>query len=49
MAASLAQGGPAPNFFMPWCYKVLCTGFPDFDSMDQNGLTCNIASADAAV
>lgn len=25
-AASLAQGGPAPNFMMNWCYQYLCEG-----------------------
>uniref|UniRef100_A0A3Q2CZB6 HECT domain-containing protein n=1 Tax=Cyprinodon variegatus TaxID=28743 RepID=A0A3Q2CZB6_CYPVA len=36
MAVSLAQAGPAPNFLMPWCYRFLCTGSPDFESMDRN-------------
>lgn len=31
MAVSLAQGGPAPNFIMPWCYKFLCTGSSDLE------------------
>ncbi|KAM4556281.1 uncharacterized protein V3H82_016166 [Fundulus diaphanus] len=36
MAVSLAQAGPAPNFLMPWCYRFLCTGSPDFESMGRN-------------
>ncbi|XP_028448917.1 uncharacterized protein LOC114565212 [Perca flavescens] len=34
MAASLAQGGPAPNFMMLWCYKFLCTGSLDLHKND---------------
>ncbi|XP_041822842.1 uncharacterized protein LOC121628016 [Melanotaenia boesemani] len=36
MATSLAQGGPAPNFMMPWCYKFLCTGSLDFETLDED-------------
>lgn len=36
MAASLAQGGPAPNFMMLWCYKFLCTGSLNFENLDKN-------------
>ncbi|XP_035988952.1 uncharacterized protein LOC105921256 [Fundulus heteroclitus] len=36
MVVSLAQAGPAPNFLMPWCYRFLCTGSPDFESMGRN-------------
>ncbi|XP_034094876.1 uncharacterized protein LOC117561507 isoform X3 [Gymnodraco acuticeps] len=36
MAASLAQGGPAPNVLMPWCYKFLCTGSLDLGHLDKS-------------
>ncbi|KAI4830721.1 hypothetical protein KUCAC02_002337 [Chaenocephalus aceratus] len=36
MAASLAQGGPALNFLMPWCYKFLCTGCLDLGNLDKS-------------
>lgn len=29
MAASLAQGGPRPNFLREWCYLYLCSGDSD--------------------
>ncbi|XP_049459420.1 uncharacterized protein LOC125905490 isoform X2 [Epinephelus fuscoguttatus] len=29
MAASLAQGGPCPNFMREWCFKYLCSGDSD--------------------
>ncbi|KAK0133136.1 G2/M phase-specific E3 ubiquitin-protein ligase [Merluccius polli] len=31
MAASMAQGGPPPNFMREWCYRYLCSG--DLDSV----------------
>lgn len=29
MAASLAQGGPCPNFMREWCFRYLCSGDAD--------------------
>lgn len=29
MAASLAQGGPCPNFMHEWCFRYLCSGDAD--------------------
>lgn len=29
MAASLAQGGPCPNFLREWCFRYLCSGDSD--------------------
>lgn len=36
MAASLAQEGPALNFMMLLCYKILHTGSLDFENLDEN-------------
>uniref|UniRef100_A0A3Q3FD95 HECT domain-containing protein n=1 Tax=Labrus bergylta TaxID=56723 RepID=A0A3Q3FD95_9LABR len=44
MASSLAQGGPAPNFIVLWCYKVLCTGYLNFDNLDKD----NVGDVEAA-
>ncbi|XP_065818121.1 uncharacterized protein zgc:112966 [Labrus bergylta] len=38
MASSLAQGEPAPNFIVLWCYKVLCTGYLNFDNLDKDSV-----------
>ncbi|CAK6963514.1 uncharacterized protein LOC117561507 isoform X2 [Scomber scombrus] len=36
VAASLAQGGPALNFLMQWCYHVLCTGSLDIEKLTRS-------------
>ncbi|TKS90254.1 hypothetical protein D9C73_024385 [Collichthys lucidus] len=36
ISASLAQGGPPPNYLMLWCYRFLCTGSIDFEHMEKN-------------
>ncbi|XP_057197091.1 uncharacterized protein LOC130558603 [Triplophysa rosa] len=38
MAVSVAQGGPAPNFLMHWCYKFLCSGSLQFERLNRNDL-----------
>uniref|UniRef100_A0A3B4DHW5 HECT domain-containing protein n=1 Tax=Pygocentrus nattereri TaxID=42514 RepID=A0A3B4DHW5_PYGNA len=41
MAASLAQGGPAPNFLALWCYNFLCSGSLDLKNVDKTDLGDN--------
>ncbi|XP_076842322.1 G2/M phase-specific E3 ubiquitin-protein ligase [Brachyhypopomus gauderio] len=38
MAASLAQGGPAPNFLALWCYKFLCSGSLELEDLNKADL-----------
>ncbi|XP_041864788.1 G2/M phase-specific E3 ubiquitin-protein ligase-like [Melanotaenia boesemani] len=39
MAASLAQGGPCPNFLREWCFKYLCTGDSDSIQVSASDVT----------
>lgn len=38
MAASLAQGGPAPAFFTQWTYDYLCTGQIDQRALNREAV-----------
>lgn len=39
MAASLAQGGPCPNFLREWCFKYLCSGDSDSIQVSASDVT----------
>lgn len=39
MAASLAQGGPCPNFPREWCFKYLCSGDSDSIQVSASDVT----------
>ncbi|XP_067287991.1 G2/M phase-specific E3 ubiquitin-protein ligase-like [Pseudorasbora parva] len=38
-AASIAQGGPPPNFFSQWCYKYISTGEVDQEAITERDIT----------
>ncbi|CAL8378806.1 unnamed protein product [Boreogadus saida] len=35
-AVSIVQGGPPPNFFMPWCYDFISTGELDYGAVTED-------------
>ncbi|CAL8265021.1 unnamed protein product [Gadus morhua 'NCC'] len=35
-AVSIVQGGPPPNFFMPWCYDFISTGELDYGAVAED-------------
>ncbi|KAL6455860.1 hypothetical protein MHYP_G00357110 [Metynnis hypsauchen] len=39
MAASLAQGGPCPNFLREWCFRYLCSGDSDSIQVSASDVT----------
>ncbi|XP_030591233.1 uncharacterized protein LOC115784225 isoform X2 [Archocentrus centrarchus] len=39
MAASLAQGGPCPNFLRDWCFRYLCSGDSDSIQVSASDVT----------
>uniref|UniRef100_A0A667ZG40 HECT domain-containing protein n=1 Tax=Myripristis murdjan TaxID=586833 RepID=A0A667ZG40_9TELE len=39
MAASMAQGGPLPNFMREWCYRYLCSGDSDSVQVSTSDVT----------
>ncbi|XP_026083507.1 uncharacterized protein LOC113059315 isoform X1 [Carassius auratus] len=39
MAASLAQGGPCPNFLREWCFSYLCSGDSDSIQVSASDVT----------
>ncbi|MEQ2245717.1 hypothetical protein ILYODFUR_030817 [Ilyodon furcidens] len=39
MAASLAQGGPCPNFLHEWCFRCLCSGDSDSIQVSASDVT----------
>lgn len=39
MAASLAQGGPCPNFMREWCFRYLCSGDSDSIQVSVSDVT----------
>lgn len=39
MAASLAQGGPRPNFMREWCFSYLCSGDSDSIQVSASDVT----------
>ncbi|MED6270813.1 hypothetical protein CHARACLAT_014065 [Characodon lateralis] len=39
MAASLAQGGPSPNFLHEWCFRYLCSGDSDSIQVSASDVT----------
>ncbi|XP_042609898.1 uncharacterized protein LOC109078860 [Cyprinus carpio] len=41
MTASLAQGGPCPNFLREWCFKYLCSGDSDSIQVSASDVTAN--------
>lgn len=34
-AVSIVQGGPPPNFFMPWCYHFISSGELDYETVTE--------------
>ncbi|KAM4594064.1 uncharacterized protein V3H82_025842 isoform 2-T2 [Fundulus diaphanus] len=39
MGASMAQGGPLPNFMREWCYRYLCSGDSDSIQVSTSDVT----------
>ncbi|XP_031166241.1 uncharacterized protein LOC116057789 [Sander lucioperca] len=39
IAASLAQGGPCPNFMREWCFRYLCSGDSDSIQVSASDVT----------
>ncbi|XP_056134825.1 uncharacterized protein LOC130111618 [Lampris incognitus] len=37
-AVSIVQGGPPPNFFMPWCYNFISTGELDYETVTEGNV-----------
>ncbi|CAL8372815.1 unnamed protein product [Arctogadus glacialis] len=37
-AVSIVQGGPPPNFFMPWCYDFISTGELDYGAVTEDDI-----------